>query len=240
MEMTGEQRIAAPRAKVWAALNDPEVLRRCIPGCQSLEKEADDRLKATVEIKIGPIGARFVGAVTLTDINAPNGYTITGEGQGGTVGFAKGGAKVKLADDGAEATILSYTVDAQVGGRLAQLGGPIIDATAKRLAGKFFDTFGEVVAGGGVTAGDGKVESAPSVGRSVNVPASPVASAPVSTPVAASGPPMAWVLATVLAALIGYMIGRSQGMPGSDWEGLAIGLLLLVVAVAGFEYGRRR
>jgi carbon monoxide dehydrogenase subunit G len=236
MEMTGEQRIAAPRAKVWAALNDPEVLRRCIPGCQSLEKEAADRLKATVEIKIGPIGARFVGAVTLTDISAPNGYTITGEGQGGTVGFAKGGAKVTLADDGAEATILSYTVDAQVGGRLAQLGGPIIDATAKRLAGKFFDTFGEVVAGD--TPAATSVPLTPT--QTASSPPLGAVSPRLDTPVAHAGLPMAWILATVLAALVGYMIGRSQGMPGSDWEGLAIGLLLLVVAVAGFEYGRRR
>src|SRR6201987_444664 len=98
MQMTGQQRIAASRQKVWEALNDPDVLRRCIPGCQSLEKEADDRLKATVEIKIGPIGARFNGAVTLSDLDPPNGYPITREGQGGTVGFAKGGAKVRLAE----------------------------------------------------------------------------------------------------------------------------------------------
>jgi carbon monoxide dehydrogenase subunit G len=232
MEMTGEQRIAAPRAKVWAALNDPAVLRRCIPGCQSLEKEADDRLKTIVEIKIGPIGARFNGAVTLSDISAPNGYTITGEGQGGTVGFAKGGAKVKLTDDGADATILSYTLDAQVGGRLAQLGGPIIDATAKRLAGKFFDTFGEVVTGSSSTS------AAVSLGMS---PPLETRQAGAVAPVPEAGLPMAWILALVVAALVGFMIGRSQGVPGgSDWQGLAIGLLLLVVAVAGFEFGRRR
>src|SRR5687767_3145268 len=100
MQMTGEQRIAAPRERVWAALNDPDVLRQCIPGCQSLDKEGDDRMRAVVEVKIGPIGARFNGAVAISDLNPPESYTITGEGQGGTVGTAKGGAKVRLADEG--------------------------------------------------------------------------------------------------------------------------------------------
>src|SRR6266540_1982874 len=99
MKMTGEQRIAASRQNVWEALNDPDVLRRCIPGCQSLEREADDRLKATVAIKVGPIGAKFAGVVTLSDLDPPNAYRISGEGQGGVAGFAKGGAEVRLADD---------------------------------------------------------------------------------------------------------------------------------------------
>jgi carbon monoxide dehydrogenase subunit G len=109
MKMNGEQRIAAPRARVWEALNDPEVLRQCIPGCQSLEKEADDRLKATVQIKIGPIGARFNGAVTLSELDPPNSYVISGEGQGGTAGFAKGSARVSLTDEG-DATHLTYSL----------------------------------------------------------------------------------------------------------------------------------
>ena len=100
MKMNGEQLIAAPRARVWDALNDPEVLKQCIPGCQSLEKEADDRLKAVVAIKIGPIGAKFAGAVTLSELDPPNSYVISGEGQGGTAGFARGSAKVSLADEG--------------------------------------------------------------------------------------------------------------------------------------------
>jgi carbon monoxide dehydrogenase subunit G len=241
MQMTGEQRIAAPRQRVWEALNDPEVLRRCIPGCQSLEKEADDRLRAVAEVKIGPIGARFNGAVTLSDLDAPNGYTITGEGQGGTVGFAKGGARVRLADAGADATLLTYEVDAQVGGRLAQLGGPIIDATAKQLAGKFFQQFGEVVAPSAQPA------AAAAEPQAAAGPAAPVASAAPAAartvaPAAAAQPgglPMAWVLAVVVAALVGYLIGHAQGGTGSEWMGLAIGLLLMVVAAAGFEYGRR-
>ncbi|CAN7468279.1 carbon monoxide dehydrogenase subunit G [Phenylobacterium sp. LjRoot219] len=235
MNMSGEQRIAAPRQRVWEALNDPAVLKRCIPGCQSLEKEADDRLKATVEVKIGPIGARFNGAVTLTDLNPPNGYTIVGEGQGGTVGFAKGGAKVRLADDGAGGTLLSYDVDAQVGGRLAQLGGPIIDATAKQLAGKFFDQFGQVVGAPAAAA-----EPAPSAGaRPAVEPARlpSAAAAPAARP--AGGVPIAWVLALVVAGLVGYLLGDAQGGGGSDWMGLATGLLLVVVAAAAFEFGRR-
>jgi carbon monoxide dehydrogenase subunit G len=233
MKMTGEQRIAAPRKKVWDALNDPEILRQSIPGCQSLTKEPDGRLKAVVEVKIGPIGARFTGAVTLSDIDAPNGYTLSGEGQGGTVGSAKGSAKVCLTDDGG-ATRLSYDVDAQVGGRLAQLGGPIIDATAKQLADKFFRKFGEIV--GGAPAAATSAQPAATT-RPAEIPKAPAVSA-LPASVAKGGLPMAWILAIAVAALAGFLIGRGQGV-GSDWMGLSIGLLLIVVAAAAFEYGRR-
>jgi uncharacterized protein len=140
MDMTGERRIPAPRQIVWEALNNPEVLKISIPGCESLEKLADDQMRATAAVKVGPISARFTGKVQLTDINPPNGYRISGEGQGGVAGFAKGGANVALADDGAD-TLLSYQVNAQVGGKLAQLGGRLIDATAKQMADAFFDRF---------------------------------------------------------------------------------------------------
>ena len=133
MKMTGEERIAAPRSRVWDALNDPDVLKQCIPGCQSIEREAADRMRAVVEIKIGPIGARFNSVVAISDSNPPQSYTLTAEGQGGTVGSAKSIIKVRMAENGG-ATVLSYEVDAQVGGRLAQLGGSLIDATAKQLA----------------------------------------------------------------------------------------------------------
>ena len=176
MKMSGEQLIAAPRARVWDALNDPEVLKQCIPGCQSLEKEADDRLKATVAIKIGPIGAKFNGAVTLSELDPPNSYVISGEGQGGTAGFARGSASVKLAEEG-NATRLTYDVDAEVGGRLAQVGGPIVDATAKQLAGTFFKKFGAIVTASEQTAA--AAESAPA--------AAPAAASAVATqPTAAS------------------------------------------------------
>ena len=144
MDMTGERRIPAPRQTVWEALNDPEVLKASIPGCESLEKIGDDQMKATAAVKVGPISARFSGKVQLTDIDPPNGYRISGEGQGGVAGFAKGGANVALADDGAD-TLLSYQVNAQVGGKLAQLGGRLIDATAKQMADAFFDRFSKQV-----------------------------------------------------------------------------------------------
>jgi carbon monoxide dehydrogenase subunit G len=136
MEMNGEERIAAPRQVVWEALNDPDVLRECIPGCESLEKSSDTEMSAAVKIKIGPVSARFTGDVTLENINAPESYTISGEGKGGIAGFAKGGADVKLVEDGAE-TVLTYDVKAQVGGKLAQLGSRLIDSTSKKLAGQF-------------------------------------------------------------------------------------------------------
>ncbi|MGE0225364.1 MAG: carbon monoxide dehydrogenase subunit G [Acetobacteraceae bacterium] len=144
MDMTGERRIPAPRTTVWDALNDPAVLKASIPGCESLEKLSDTQMKATAAVKIGPISARFNGTVQLSDIDPPNGYTISGEGQGGVAGFAKGGAKVNLAEDGA-ATLLSYTVNAQVGGKIAQLGARLVDATAKQMADAFFDRFSKQV-----------------------------------------------------------------------------------------------
>lgn len=144
MEMNGEERIAAPRQLVWEALNDPDVLRECIPGCQTLEKTSDTEMSATVKIKIGPVSAKFTGDVTLKNINPPESYTIAGEGKGGIAGFAKGGADVKLIEDGAE-TVLTYAVNAQVGGKIAQLGSRLIDSTSKKLAGQFFTKFNEVV-----------------------------------------------------------------------------------------------
>ena len=140
MDMTGERRIPAPRQTVWDALNDPEVLRASIPGCKTLEKTSDSDLRATAGVKIGPISASFTGKVQLLDLDPPNSYRIAGEGQGGVAGFANGGAKVHLADDGAN-TLLTYEVKAQVGGKIAQLGARLIDATAKQMADQFFDKF---------------------------------------------------------------------------------------------------
>jgi carbon monoxide dehydrogenase subunit G len=140
MDMSGERRIAATREQVWAALNDTEVLRSSIPGCETLTREEDGSLRATAAVKIGPISARFSGKVHLLDLDPPNGYRIEGEGQGGVAGFAKGGARVALAED-AGATVLSYDVKAQVGGKIAQLGARLIDATAKQMADAFFDRF---------------------------------------------------------------------------------------------------
>ncbi len=158
MEMSGSYRIPVPREKVWAALNDPVVLRKCIPGCEELEKLSDTEMTATVKAKVGPVAATFKGKVTLSDLDPPNGYTITGEGKGGPAGFAKGGADVKLADDDG-ATLLAYTVKAQVGGKLAQVGARLIDATAKQMADQFFATFAEEVGtGDGFAAVEHEVE----------------------------------------------------------------------------------
>ena len=226
MEMAGERRIAASPQRVWEALNDPEILRQCIPGCQSLEKEAEDRFSAVAEIRIGPIGARFKGAVALSDLDPPHGYTISGQGNGGVAGNAKGTAKVRLSADGA-GTLLGYSVDAQVGGRMAQLGGPLIDATARNMADKFFSKFGEVV--GGVTPA-----AAPAVAQL----------APAGTELAVAAPhvaqrgtfPWAWAIALGLAIVAGFLLGRSSA---ADWWVVAMVLLALAAAGAGFDAGRR-
>jgi len=145
MDMTGSERIAAPREAVWAALNNPDVLKQCIPGCESIDKVSDTEMNAKVTLRVGPVKASFTGKVTLSDLDPPNGYKITGEGSGGVAGFAKGGATVSLHEDGG-ATVLSYIVNAQIGGKLAQLGARLIDSTSKKLATEFFAKFAQVVA----------------------------------------------------------------------------------------------
>ena len=146
MQMNDTQRVPAPQAKVWAGLNDPEILRACIPGCQKLEMTSPTEMIATVVVKLGPVKATFTGKVTLSDIDPPNGYRISGEGSGGVAGFAKGGATVGLADkDGG--TLLTYNVEAQIGGKLAQLGQRLINGSAKKLADEFFANFAKAVQG---------------------------------------------------------------------------------------------
>lgn len=227
MEMAGERRIAAPAQRVWEALNDPEVLRVCIPGCQSLEKEGADRFNAVAEVKIGPIGARFKGAVALSDLDPPRGYTISGQGSGGVAGNAKGTAKVRLTAEG-ESTLLSYTVEAQVGGRMAQLGGPLIDATARQMADRFFAKFSEVVGG----------EAAPAAaGTPVVQGIAPVAlAAPAAAASGGGSFPWAWALALGLAIVSGFMLGRSGA---ADWWVVAVMLLALASLGAGYDAGRR-
>lgn len=215
MQMTGEQHVAAPRARVWEALNDPAVLAACIPGCQSLERDGDDRFAAVAEVKIGPIGARFKGAVTLSEIDAPNSYVLSGQGNGGIAGNAKGRAQVRLADDGA-GTRVSWTVDAEVGGRMAQLGGPIIDATARQLAGRFFQKFGEVVTRG--------LPAAPAAaGTAAPAPAAPAPSGAL---------PWGWLAVLAVAVVAGFLLGRS----GADY-GWAVGMIGL--AIGTFALGRQ-
>jgi carbon monoxide dehydrogenase subunit G len=151
MEMSGEYRIDAPIADVWAALNDVEVLKACIPGCEELEKTSDTEMTAKVALKIGPVKARFKGAVTFENVDAPNGYSIVGEGQGGIAGFAKGGADVQLVEDG-KTTVLTYQAKAQVGGKMAQLGSRLIKSTSAKLADKFFKNFRDALAPEDVSA----------------------------------------------------------------------------------------
>jgi carbon monoxide dehydrogenase subunit G len=179
MEIKGEYRIPASREKVFAALNDPEVLQACIPGCESLEKVSDTELKAKVRMRIGPVSAAFSGKVTLSDIDPPNGYRISGEGQGGAAGFAKGGAVVALAQDGSD-TVLTYNVDAQVGGKIAQVGARLIDGTARKLADEFFGKFAAMVGGpapDGAAAGQAGGSTAPASPDTLAAPTPPAAAA---------------------------------------------------------------
>jgi carbon monoxide dehydrogenase subunit G len=212
MDMTGERRIAAPRQAVWQALNDPAVLKASIPGCESLDKLSDNEMQATAAVKVGPMSGRFNGKVHLADLDPPNGYTISGEGQGGVLGFAKGGAKVNLADDG-PGTLLYYEVHAQVGGKLAQLGARLIDATAKQMADAFFDRFSSQV---------GQPETATPPTRQF-YPAAP--SEEVARPVL---PPPNPPSAVSVFALIPE---EPFGLPVAFWIGGFIYLLMLLLIV---------
>jgi hypothetical protein len=207
MQMTGQYRIEAPRETVWQALNDVEVLRQCIPGVEEIEKTSDTSFSAKVRAKVGPVSARFAGAVTLSDLDPPNGYTISGEGKGGAAGFAKGGAKVRLEDDGA-ATLLHYDVNAQVGGKLAQIGSRLIDGTAKKMADDFFSRFAVTV---------GAAEAALPPG------------APAPAPAAAPAPPAAPVAAKPADPDADVGAGVSLGV----WvTGLLVAVLLLIAIFA--------
>lgn len=210
MDMTGERRIAAPRQAVWDALNDPTVLKASIPGCESLEKTSDTQMKATASIKIGPISARFTGNVELTDIDPPNGYNIGGEGQGGVAGFAKGGAKVALTDEGTD-TLLKYEVHAQVGGKLAQLGARLIDATAKQMADAFFTRFSALV-------------TAAAAPPPLLEPAGPVAAA-MPPPAAAVPPPSA-------ISPMALIPREPFGLPIVFWIGSAVFAVIVLIFLA--------
>jgi uncharacterized protein len=146
MELSGDHRIAASRQAVWNALNDPEVLKACIPGCESLTRDDDNAFDAIVQAKVGPVRAKFSGRVELSNIRPPESYTITGEGKGGTAGMAKGGADVVLEEDG-DGTVLRYTVSADVGGKLAQIGSRLVKSAANKQAREFFSRFGDIVTG---------------------------------------------------------------------------------------------
>jgi len=175
MTMTGDVTLPADRPKVWALLNDPEVLKACIPGCESLEKTGDNGFAAVVKTKIGPVSTTFRGKVELSDLTPLVGYTIKGEGEGGVAGFAKGGAKVSLAD-APDGTLLHYDVEANVGGKIAQLGARLIDGVAKNMADKFFANFAAIAA---ESAAPAAATSAPAAATSAppTAPARPAAQA---------------------------------------------------------------
>jgi hypothetical protein len=223
MDMTGERRILAPRDAVWTALNDPAVLKVSIPGCESLDKQSDTAMKAVASVKIGPISARFTGNVQLAEIDPPNGYTISGEGQGGVAGFAKGGAKVALTDDGG-ATLLRYEVHAQVGGKLAQLGARLIDASAKQLADQFFDRFSAQVAPPAVAAETAAAAAAPTAAPAA-APRAVAAEAAAAALAPRPSPPPAPASISVFA-----LVPREPfGLPLAAWIGGAIYLVILLL-----------
>lgn len=188
MELKGEYRIPAPRDQVWAMLNDAAVLRDCIPGCETLEGSPAEGFSARVTTKVGPVKATFNGSVTLSNINPPESYTISGEGKGGVAGFAKGGADVHLATDGAD-TVLTYVANAQVGGKLAQLGSRLIDSTAKKLADQFFACFAER-AGAPATSGAAAIPAAAPLGVGAAEPVPPLVMPGQPIPPAATGVPI--------------------------------------------------
>ena len=161
MEMSGEHLIKANKQEVWDSLNDPEILKKAIPGCESIEKTSENELVATVKAKVGPVSAKFNGKVTLSNINPPNSYTISGEGQGGPAGFGKGSADVSLEEAGENSTILKFSATAQVGGKLAQIGTRLIDGAAKKIAGQFFENFANILQSNNETEN----ESAPNISK---------------------------------------------------------------------------
>jgi hypothetical protein len=198
--MTGERRIPASRQAVWEALNDPEALKLAIPGCESVTRTGDDSFEAKVAVKLGPMAAKFAGKVKLENLNPPASYTIGGEGSGGAMGFAKGGADVQLEEVGPHETVLKYQVKAQVGGKIAQLGARLIDSTAKQMADQFFDKFAA-----NLTPPPAAVEA------SAAAPAAAAAPAPTPTPAGAPLPMLSIILG--LAPL---------GIPLVAWGGMAV------------------
>jgi carbon monoxide dehydrogenase subunit G len=207
MDMSGERHIAAPRARVWEALNSPDILKASIPGCDSMEKIGETELKASLAVKMGPIAARFTGKVQLVDLDPPNSYRIEGEGQGGVAGFTKGGASVRLVEaDGG--TLLTYDVKAQVGGKIAQLGARLIDATAKQMADAFFNNFSAAV-------------------MAAEPAATPQGASEAQAPAAAPAP----VAAISLFDLIPSEIA---GLPIIAWIGIAIYAPILLLLLSAY------
>jgi carbon monoxide dehydrogenase subunit G len=238
MDMTGEVRIPAPREAVWRALNDPEILKQSIPGCEEVVKTSDTEFTAKVTAKVGPVKARFGGKVTLSDLDPPNGYKITGEGQGGAAGFAKGGADVRLVDDETgRGTLLRYQVNAAVGGKLAQIGSRLIDGTARKMAEEFFAAFAAAV-----TAAPAAEPEAPPPAAAAPSPAPEVAVPPPAPPIEPREPPRTTVAAPVAgpapspAAAVrpnSPPPARGGGLPPWAWVGGLIVIVLILLWIFG-------
>ncbi len=208
MDMTGEYRIPAPRQRVWEALNDPEILKAAIPGCEELVQKSPTELEAKVRAKVGPVSARFGGTVTLGDLNPPESYTISGQGSGGAAGFAKGGASVRLTEDG-DATVLRYEAKAEVGGKLAQIGSRLIQGTARKMADEFFGNFTRIVAAeaaaAGAPAAPAPVEAAPVEAAPAYAPPPPAYAPPPERRGLAQSP-LVWLAGIVVLLLLLFWI----------------------------------
>ena len=218
MKMSGEFRVPTDRETVWQALNDPEVLKECLPGCQEIEKTSDTEMTATLTLKVGPVKATFAGGVTLSDLDPPNGYTLSGQGQGGAAGFASGEAKVRLVDEGGE-TVVHYDVDAKVGGKLAQIGSRLIDSTAKKLSKQFFDSLAERLGGGEEAESENTAAPEPEPAPPSLEPAAPPAdAAQESAPAADAGPPLA-------------PAAKRMGLPTAAWAAAVVVVVVVLILV---------
>lgn len=226
MKMSGEFRVPTDRETVWRALNDPEVLKECLPGCQEIEKTSETEMSATLAIKVGPVKATFSGGVTLSDLDPPNGYTLSGQGQGGAAGFASGEAKVKLVAEGA-ATVVHYECDAKVGGKLAQIGSRLIDSTAKRLAKQFFDSLAEKL-GGGEEAEAAEAAEPASEAVAPDAPGAPAdePAAPAADPGAAPAQESAAEAAPELPPA-----APRAGLPTAAWVGAVVVVAVVLILV---------
>src|SRR5262245_1421193 len=213
MKMQGEKLIQAPQQDVWRALNDPVVLKQCIPGCEEMQKLSDNDFSAKVKAKVGPVSLAMTGDVHLSDLNPPVSYRITGQGKGGAAGFAKGGANIRLEAKGG-ATLITYDVDAQVGGKLAQIGNRLIDSTARKMADDFFSRFVAIVESGEKASGElsagGSAPIAAAATRNPERPRPDAGDDEADMPTNQGGHLVLWlILAAVALAIIYYLFFRN-------------------------------
>ncbi|MBP0443936.1 carbon monoxide dehydrogenase subunit G [Roseomonas sp. SSH11] len=226
MDMTGSRRIEAPRERVWEALNDPAMLQAAIPGCESVERTGPDSFQARVAVRIGPMSAKFGGKVTLTNIRPPEGYTITGEGQGGAMGFARGGADVSLVEESPGVTLLNYDVKAQVGGKMAQLGARLVDSTARQMADQFFDRFAAQLATAPVTETETMAsnDTVPTTPGAIGSNGQPVTERRTATAALRPGQAKGGLMDLLMA-----IPREPYGMPITFWLGSAVMLVILAL-----------